>query len=289
MTTGVLIFAYNNEHIDYLAMADWSAKNIRRHLRLPVAVVTNELPPDEYKFEQIILAKATGSHTRKFTDLPETVTWYNGNRADAYTLSPWSQTLVLDADYVVASNQLKVLLNIDQDFVAHQTAYDVTDDPMFAENNYFGRNRMPMSWATVMMFRRSKHAKMIFDCMTMIKQNWDHYRGLYGVNKGTYRNDYALSIALNITSGHTLTYPTIPWSLASVDHSHTVTQLDQDRYRVEYIRDNKPRYITLAQDFHAMGKGYLGAIVANNSSERIPHPCRQYRSYRLCSLCSPAS
>lgn len=265
MTAGVLIFAYNNEHIDYLAMANWSAKNIRRHLNLPVAVVTNIAPPPTYKFEQVIIANTTSISRRKFTDIEETVTWYNGNRMDAYTLSPWSQTLVLDADYVVASNQLTAVLDIDQDFVAHQTAYDVTNDPMFAENNAFGRNRMPMSWATVMMFRRSTHAKMIFDCMTMVKQNWDHYRGLYGVSKGTYRNDYALSIALNITNGHTLTYPTIPWSLASVDHSHTLTQLDQDKYRVEYTRNNKPRYITLAQDFHAMGKGHLGAIVANNS------------------------
>ena len=265
MTTGVLIFAYNNEHIDYLAMANWSAKNIRRHLNLPVAVVTNTPPPTDYRFEQVILAQAEGSHGRKFTDLPETVTWYNGNRSDAYALSPWSQTLVLDADYVVASNQLETVLNIKQDFVAHQTAYDVTGDPLFAENNVFGRNRMPMAWATVMMFRRSKQAEMIFDLMTMVKQNWDHYRGLYGVAKSTYRNDYALSIALNIVSGHTLTYPTIPWSLASVSHEHRLTQLEQDQYRVEYTTQNKPRYITLNHDFHAMGKGHLGAIIASNS------------------------
>jgi len=265
MTAGVLIFAYNNEHIDYLAMANWSAKNIRRHLGLPVAVVTDQAPPDNYKFEQIILAKTEGNNRRNFTDLPKTVTWYNGNRMDAYHLSPWSQTLVLDADYVVASNQLQTVLNLDQDFVAHQTAYAVTNDSAFDENNVFGRNRMPMSWATVMMFRRSKQAEMIFDCMTMIKQNWDHYRGLYGVAKGTYRNDYALSIALNIVNGHTQTYPTIPWKLASVSHEHTLTQLDWDRYRVEYTRDNKPRWITLNHDFHAMGKGHLGAIVANNS------------------------
>lgn len=264
MTTGVLIFAYNNEHIDYLAMANWSAKNIRRHLDLPVAVVTNQAPQD-YKFEQVIIADTDSTSRRKFIDIKETVTWYNGNRMDAYTLSPWTHTLVLDADYVVASDQLKTVLDLDQDFVAHQTAYDVTNDSAFNENNAFGRNRMPMSWATVMMFRRSKQAEMIFDCMTMIKQNWDHYRNLYGVTKGTYRNDYALSIALNIVNGHTQTYPTIPWKLASVSHEHTLTQLDQDRYRVEYTRDNKPRWITLNHDFHAMGKGHLGAIIANNS------------------------
>jgi hypothetical protein len=265
MTTGVLIFAYNNEHIDYLAMANWSAKNIRRHLNLPVAVVTNTPPPQEYKFEQVIIANASASHTRKFNDLPEPVTWYNGNRVDAYAMTPWSRTLVLDADYVVATDQLKTVLNLDQDFLAHQIAYDVTNNAGFNENNTFGRNCMPMSWATVMMFRRSDRAEMIFDCMAMIKNNWDHYCALYGVVKSTYRNDYALSIALNIVNGHTQTYPTIPWPLASVDHKHQLTQVDADTYRVEYIKDNRPRWITLSQDFHAMGKGHLGAIIANNS------------------------
>lgn len=266
MITGVLIFAYNNEHIDYLAMANWSAKNIRRHLNLPVAVVTDQVVPAEYKFEQVIFAKTAGKHRRTFVDLPESVTWYNGNRVDAYALSPWSQTLVLDADYVVASNQLATLLNIDKDFIAHQTAYDVTGHVEFNENNYFGRNRMPMSWATVMIFRRSKQAEMIFLCMTMIKNNWLHYTALYGITRPTYRNDYALSIALNIVSGHTQHTPAIPWSLASVSHEHTLTQIDLDKYRVEYnTQEGKRRYITLAQDFHAMGKGHLGAIIDSTS------------------------
>lgn len=264
MTTGVLIFAYNNEHIDYLAMANWSAKNIRRHLNLPVAVITNVPPPHEYKFEQVIIANTTSQHTRKFDDLPESVTWYNGNRVDAYSLSPWSQTLVLDADYVVASNQLSTILNSKENFLAHSSAYDITNHPAFDEHNFFGRNRMPMWWATVMMFRRSNEAEMIFDCMSMIKQNWNHYRNLYGVNKGTYRNDYALSIALGIVNGHTLDYPAIPWRLASLTHNHKLTQTSKDNYRVDFQTQNKKsRWLTINHDFHAMGKGHLGAIIAS--------------------------
>jgi hypothetical protein len=264
MTTGVLIFAHNNEHIDYLAMANWSAKNIRRHLNLPVAVVTDQAPPHDYKFEQVILAKTTGEHLRSFADINKNVTWYNGNRVDAYSLSPWGQTLVLDADYVVASNQLLTLLDVDQNFLAPSQAYDITGLQTFEDLNVYGRNKMPMSWATVMMFRRSKTAEMIFDCMTMIKQNWNHYRNLYGISRGTYRNDFALSIAMNIVDGHTLSTPGIPWKLASLTPEHKLTQVEQDTYRVEYTtQDNKSRYITINHDFHAMGKGHLGAIIAS--------------------------
>jgi hypothetical protein len=41
MTTGALIFAYNNEHIDYVAMAQWSAQNIERHLGIPTTIITD--------------------------------------------------------------------------------------------------------------------------------------------------------------------------------------------------------------------------------------------------------
>lgn len=250
MTTGALIFARNNEQINYVAMAHWSAKNIERHLGIPTHIVTDDLP---------------NTNTRYFTDVGK-VTWHNHNRMDAYQLTPWSRTLVLDADYVVASDQLKSLLDVDQDFLAHRWAYDVTGCNDFEGLNYFGDNRMPMWWATVMMFRKSQHAELIFDSMQMIRNNWNHYRNLYKNTKPTYRNDHALTIALGIVNGHTIDHAGIPWKLASLTPEHRLTQLDKDTYRVDYTNtENKPRWITLTQDFHAMGKQQLGAIVDSNS------------------------
>ena len=267
MTTGVLIFAYNNELVDYLAMANWAAKNIRRHLNLPIAVVTDQPCPSKYRFEQVIIAQPTSSFLRKFADQEENVTWYNGNRVDAYLLSPWAHTLVLDADYVVASNDLLKILSIDKNFVAHKTAYDVVNKDNFNELNNFGRHNMPMWWATVMMFRRSTEAKLIFETMTMIRDNWDHYKALYGITKSTYRNDFALSIAMNIVDGHTLSTPSIPWPLMSLTSLSRITQLEPDTYRIDYENsdtEGKPKWILLKnQDFHAMGKKSLGDIVAN--------------------------
>jgi hypothetical protein len=248
MTVGAVIFARNNEQIDYVAMAKWSAKNIERHLGIPTHIVTDDAPSD---------------NARHFSDVG-TVTWYNHNRMDAYKLSPWDRTLVLDADYVVASDQLKSLLDADQDFLAHRWACDVTGCNDFKGLNSFGDNCMPMWWATVMMFRRSHQAELIFESMQMIRDNWNHYRALYKNSTPTYRNDHALSIALGIVNGHTLDHPGIPWALASLTPEHRLTQLDQDRYRVDFVNsENRPRWIELRQDFHAMGKQQLGAIVAN--------------------------
>lgn len=248
MTTGALIFARNNEQIDYEAMARWSAQNIERHLGIPTHIVTDTAATD---------------NARHFSDVGA-VTWYNHNRMDAYRLSPWDRTLVLDADYVVASNQLQSLLAADQDFLAHRWAYDVTGCNTFEGLNWFGNNRMPMWWATVMMFKKSRHAELIFESMQMIRDHWSHYRNIYKITNSTYRNDHALSIALGMVNGHTLDHSGIPWALASLTPEHRLTQLDKDRYRVDFVdKQNRPRWIKLQQDFHAMGKQQLGAIVAN--------------------------
>jgi hypothetical protein len=251
MKTGALIFARNNEHTDYVSMARWSAQNIERHLGIPTHIITDNCRTD--------------AGSRHFAD-SGTVTWHNTNRMDAFRSTPWDRTLVLDADYVVASNQLQSVLDCRQDFLAHRWAYDVTGCNNFEGLNYFGDLRMPMWWATVMVFNRSRQAELIFDAMAMIRDNWLHYKNLYKNNSKTYRNDHALTIAMMIVNGHTLTHADIPWQLATLTPEQKLTQLDQDRYRVDFVNsEGKPRWIELRQDFHAMGKKQLGDIVASNT------------------------
>jgi hypothetical protein len=251
MTTGALIFAVNNEATDYVAMARWNAENIQRHLGIPTHIVT-DLP-------------SNSTNARHFTDLGH-VTWHNTSRADAYDLSPWDRTLVLDADYVVASDCLGVLFEADQDFLAHREAYDITGCNDFQGLNSFGEHAMPQWWATVMLFRRSDHARCIFDTMRMVRNHWAHYRDIYKIRQSTYRNDHALSIALLACDGHWLDHAAIPWSLATLTPEHRLQLTAQDRYRVDFVdSNNRRRWIDIPQDFHAMGKTQLEAIVADHA------------------------
>jgi hypothetical protein len=268
MTTGALIFAFNNEQTDYIAMAEWSAQNIRRHLDIPVAIVTDCDPGNERckSFDRVIHSQSASGGTRWFEDYGATVTWHNAGRVNAYSLTPWDRTLVLDADYVVASDDLRQVLDYDTDFMCHRTAVDLTTGLPLDRLNVFGRHDMPMWWATVMMFRRSNTAQYIFDCMQMVRDNWEHYRALYGIDKSTYRNDFALSIALGIVSGHTGTVTEIPWPLLSALPDTVLTKQDTDYYSVSY-RDanNMPRFMSWwTTDFHAMGKRHLENIIATS-------------------------
>ena len=263
MTTGALIFAFNNEQTDYVAMAGWCARNIRRHLNIPVAVVTDCTDQTRLlDFEKVITAPPETGGTRYFEDYEKTVSWHNAARINAYSQTPWDRTLVVDADYVVASSQLRYVVEYNTDFMCHKTAMNIATGYPLAGLNVFGDHNMPMWWATVMMFRKSNTAQYIFDCMQMIHANWEHYRALYGINNRTYRNDFALSIAVGIVSGHTGQVDTIPWPLMSALPENRIAHIAQDCYQI----DIEPARYSMwnGQDFHAMGKHHLENIIASH-------------------------
>lgn len=263
MTTGALIFAYNNEAFDYVRMAAWTADNVRRHLGIPVALITDQ--PTDLNFDRVILHPCAARDMRWFSDADRRVSWNNYSRPDAYYLTPWDRTLLIDADYVVASGCLRLLLNRPgDDVLCHQSATDVTGMNDFRALNRLGTHDWPLAWATVVQFDRGSRARHVFDCMKMIRDNWSHYQQIYHERSRTYRNDHALTIARTIVNGHCHDTATIPWSLATVLPEHRLTQIDKDRYRVDFIRaDNRPAWIEIAgHDFHAMGKQSLMDMIA---------------------------
>jgi len=264
LTQGVVIFAFNNEATDYIAMAAWSARNIRRHLNLPVAIVTDDPAAAAlHKFEHIVVTAPDTGGSRHFADYGTTVTWHNAGRITAYELSPFDQTIVLDADYVVASNKLLDMLKIPQQFAAFRDAFDPSN---MTNLDTFGAYNMPMWWATVMMFRRGNISQYIFDSMQMIRNNWQHYRDLYGIHQSNYRNDYALSIALGLVAGSEQSVHEIFFPMLNVMPEHGLTCVEQDHYEVTYT-NSEGHIKTLSWaglDFHAMCKKHLEVIVATH-------------------------
>jgi hypothetical protein len=111
----------------------------------------------------------------------------------------------------------------------------------------------------------------------MIRENWAHYRDLYHIAQPTYRNDYALSIALGIVSGHTLKVDAIPWGMPSVVPESKLT-FDNPFWNIEY-EDAQGKLKTVSyvgQDFHAMGKRDLGAIVETHRRARLSNTSTEH-------------
>jgi hypothetical protein len=109
--------------------------------------------------------------------------------------------------------------------------------------------------------------------MNMIKQHWQHYRDIYHIHSSTYRNDYSLSIAMNIVNGHVLSNNSALGALLNVYPSHTLTQTQEDCYCITWTDSaGKKHHVDLAdQDLHAMGKKDLEVIVENHRRARLSH------------------
>lgn len=259
MSKGVLLFAHNNEKVDYFAMAVATAKRANHFLNLPVTVVTDEktdLSKYDYQFDDVVVIEADTSNKR------DNNTWINKGRFKAWDISPYDETILMDTDYMINSDKLLTTFELYDDFMCHdRTSFLMWPD---APQEYLSNKAMNTLWATVMTFNKSDRTQQIFDCMGMIQKNYDHYSNLYGFVGGLYRNDYSLTIALRIINGHTDNKSDfIPWNLLHAGQNTKIMKNSNDEFNTEYtvLYDNWQRgkirkeYMTIKDtDFHVMNK-----------------------------------
>lgn len=264
MKTGALLFAFNTGDTDYLKLAKFSAQNIKRWLGLPTTLIT-DVSCEFSEFDKVITIENKKFSKRYFSDRKTTVEWRNSGRNQAYWLTPYDKTLLLDVDYIVASDQLGVALQHARDFCCYSSVVEISGTK--GNNETFSKISMPMFWATAMIFQKTKHSEIIFELMKMVENNYEHYANLYGFAKTPFRNDYALSIALSVACGHRVpTEHSIPWPMINVHPEHVVTKTDTDQFQVEYEKtknktEKQFKNLLTNQDIHVMGKKWLENIV----------------------------
>ena len=252
MSKGILFYAFNNEITDYESIARWNAKRVKKYLGLPSTIITNKD------------AKPLSGGMRKMhpgTDEAK-ATWYNAARYNAYQDSPYDETIILDVDYIVNSDQLLQLFELNKDFAVHQSVYDITARNDFYYHQTFGKVQFPHAWATVCYFKKSVEAQTIFNFVKMIKQNYSFYADLYKFPRAPFRNDFAFSIALMAWQGHVITDRfRIPWPMQMSTTNVDVT-VDDNVINLQYEKQNKPMRLKIKdQDLHVLNKHTLGALV----------------------------
>lgn len=259
MTRGAILFAFNSPKFDYFKMAEHTAKRINHFLDIPVTVITDEgsLPQvPRYNFDNIVLVDPDKNNRRDWG------IWINKGRYQAYQLSPYDETLLLDTDYMVNSDKLLKTFNVSDDFCCHgSTSFLMQPNVPQEVLSVYSYNTL---WATAVAFKKTNRAKQIFDCLEMVQKNFDHYANIHSFVAGTYRNDYALTLALRIANGHTLLPgDIIPWNLLHIGKNTSVYRNNDNEFNTEYtvLFDNwtrgklKKEYITITDmDFHVMNK-----------------------------------
>lgn len=270
MSRGVLIFAFNNDKLDYFKQAVWVADRVEKFLGLPTTIVTDKNSVGETKHNVAIKEPIVASK-RNFDISKENLVdeWYNANRFQAYDVSPYDETIVIDSDYIVNSDQLNLLFESPNNFLCHRDVYDVANKNSLKPYQTFGQVKFPHYWATVLFFRESEEAERIFDLIQMIKDNYTFYSKLYKFPSHPFRNDYAVSIAMSILYGHRLSaIPTIPWNLPTAVTDIRVSQLSEDEFELIYDKHYRNkirpmRTIIKGQDFHCLNKISMEKMIGN--------------------------
>tara|TARA_B100001287_G_scaffold274149_1_gene278897 strand:- start:826 stop:1686 length:861 start_codon:yes stop_codon:yes gene_type:complete len=232
MTKGVIIFAHNNEGIDYVKLACATALMIRKNMSVDgITLVTDDTSLNysltdhesiaKYFFDEIVQysnQKFTKKTYRDHIKSDKVLTFYNGDRCQAWDITNYDETIVIDADYLIQSDILNNCWGSEDSFMAnkHITTINTLFPMQQPRINFQGIEQF---WATAIYFKKDQDAKQIFDAWKMVKENHPYYKSLYDIPGKTFRNDFALSVALHITENSNI--PSLP-------DSSLLTSYDED-------------------------------------------------------------
>jgi hypothetical protein len=246
MTQGILLFAHDNEQIQYSLLAAWQARRIQKWLGKPVSIVTDSTSLstlDQYglrkEFDHIILSDAETIQKKVYTDIE--LTFKNVNRTHAYDLTPYEETLVIDTDIVIQSDRLNLLWNSVEDYLVCKNCIDVLDRKWTAlEHVHF--NGIIFYWATVFYFKKTERARQFVELCQRIQKNYNQYIDEYGIADQYLRNDHVWSMAINQLGGTAI--PTTLWFGTSTD---PILEMTEDTVLFEQAKIH-------GQDVHVMHK-----------------------------------
>lgn len=274
MTKGVLCFASNNEKVNYLKQAINLANRVKQYLDLPTTIVTRDTQflektyPD-HPFDKVILDESVNlrknfKQYHNGTLHREPLEFRNNSRVNAYQLTPYDSTLVLDTDVLLANDNFLHCFD-DSEFKIYDTCKDVSQWRNNPEFTYINDSGIKFYWATAFYFTK-KH-KIFFDLLRHIADEWDYYRVSFDLNTNTFRNDHIFSIAIHIMND----YQTGSWAKPmpgtlwySLDRDF-IFDIDRDKFS---LLIEKPGYLgeyivakLHKQNIHCMNKFSLNEVL----------------------------
>jgi hypothetical protein len=274
--TGALIFAQNNASIDYTKLAVFAAARVTKYLNIPVSIVTDNKQwllqnyPD-HNFDNVIeIQPEKSSQQKRFYDgslSAKTLEWKNLSRHQVYELTPYTNTLVIDSDYIISSSILKNAFEREYDIQIYKNSFDLAGWRNSVEFDRINQYSIPFYWATVFFFRKTPITKTFFDLITYIKENWLYFRMLYNIDSTLYRNDFAFSIAIHIMNGKTNGnfVVELPGTMTYCTDRDILIKLNDGK--MQFLLEKKDRlgeYIaakTTGIDVHVMNKVSLSRII----------------------------
>ena len=230
---GVVLFAFNTKLVDYVSIAQQSARLIKYTLDLPVTIISD-------------IGKMTDNYR---TGYAHGTQWYNSDRYRAYEFSPYDETLLLDSDYLILDDSLLKIVDTINDY----TIMTKNQNFQMSMTGDMGVTSLNYVWATAVIFKKTTKSKLLFDLVGKIQRNYLYYRKLYNLREHNFRNDYAFAIADNIVNGYTNS-PGIPWTMLTVDAPLKKIEIKNNKL---IVREEESAHVIPRQNIHVMDKNYL--------------------------------
>lgn len=196
MTQGYLVMAQG----DYLDMAIALAESIKRTQTVVnnISIIVDQAQPPHPAVDQFIVLEE---------DLAEAAEWKIQNRVFFYDLSPYDETVILDADML--------FLDDVSHWWQHMTKFEMlcTDKVKTYRNEWvttspyrktFMANNIPNVYSAFTYFKKTKTANDVFELVKLIITNWEDFIDRYAPeNRQDFASiDLALGIAVKVLGLH---------------------------------------------------------------------------------------
>lgn len=279
MSNGVLIFAFNNEKIDYIRQTVFIAKRIKMYLGVNTSIVTSNINYVVENYEYTVFDKIIEynpkimNNVRRYSDgtlSSHIANFKNFNRSYACDLSPYDNTLLIDSDFIISNSLLKNCFSMDQDIMMYSDSLDLCKHRKTKEFDFISDTSVKFYWATVVYFNKSEKSKLFFNLIKHIEEYWEHYLQVYQINSVMFRNDFAFSIAAHMLNNYQNNnfvvdlpgkmYYTLDKDLIySIEQEKMKFLLEKEHYLGEYTP-----ICTNGLNVHVMNKFSLNRLIESN-------------------------
>jgi len=215
--SGICMFAYNNEKMDYIKFAHIAAAYVKRNMKNnKTCLITDNgsygylkdsIPTEFHEscFDHVVIQDVEHSaNPRRHFDSPWTefsTQFSNSNKHDVINLTPFEKTMLIDTDYFVMNDFYDHIFETDVPIAMHKYARYMEHQPPYLNEQTLNEAGIHHWWSTVVYFDQSEESRIFFDTWEHVKDNWDYYHLLYQFPPGLFRTDFCVSIANHVMNG----------------------------------------------------------------------------------------
>lgn len=181
MSKGYVILVQNNKDVDYIRMAAYLATSIKQTQKniTSVSIITDDVISVEKSYSNLF----DNIIEIPWQDAAQDSVWKVENRWKIYHVSPYEQTVILDADMLFLNDISHWWDHLEKNFDVCVTSQVKTYRNEIVTNDFYRKaftfNSLPNSYTAFVYFKKNDFAKNFWKLVEIISKNWQEYYGKF--------------------------------------------------------------------------------------------------------------